>query len=333
VKHPWAIAVVLFIPTIGQVHVSPTHAAVPDGTFRAETELVALTVTVTDSRQQPIGNLTAADFVVLDEGVQQPVTFFAVGEVPLDLTLLVDASSSMRDKMDVAREAVRGLARKLRPDDRVSVVEFRDAVVERQEMTQDRKAVEAALDQMTAQGGTALYNALYVALTGVKEGTGPDGRVRRQSIVVLSDGEDTSSLVGYEDVLEKARRRGATIYSVSLRSPVSLGLARGRPDGLKALTEADYVMRSLARETGGQCFFPVETKELKAIYAAISTELGQQYAIGFTPRSGTRDGGWRRLNVRVPSHPEARLRTRSGYFAESTGRVALATARSSGRSH
>ena len=309
-------AVVLVVAPALAVAQTATDASPSNATFRAAVDMVALTVTVTDTDQHPVSGLNTSHFVVLEDGVEQPLSFVAASEVPLDLTLLVDASASMTDKMGLAREAVRGLARALRPDDRVSVVEFRDGLVQRQAMTSDRRLVDVALDRMTPEGGTALYTALYVALSGLRPPAAGHPDVRRQCIVVLSDGEDTSSLVGFEDVLEKARRRGVTVYAVALRSGAALVIARNRPDRLKALEEADFMMRSLARETGGQAFFPSSAEELGGIYAAISTELGQQYAIGYTPRNTARDGAWRRVLVRVPSHPRARLRTRTGYFAE-----------------
>ena len=87
-------------------------------------------------------------------------------------------------------------------------------------------------------------------------------------------------------------------------------------------------MRSLARETGGQCFFPATIQELADIYQAISSELGQQYALGYTPRNRTPDGAWRHVLVRLPLRPDARPRTRSGYFAQSAGRLLLSGFRS-----
>jgi Ca-activated chloride channel family protein len=316
VKFAGAIAACLLVPGV----------AAGQQTFRTATDLVALTVTVTDANQQHLGGLDASDFIVTEDGIEQPVSFVSVSELPLDLTLLVDASASMRDKLDTARTAVRGLTRALRPGDRASVVEFHDGLVQRQPLTPDRGAVEAALDRMTAGGGTALYTALYIALSGVEKPSSADAPLRRQCIVVLSDGEDTSSLLGYEDVLDRARRRGVTIYTVALRSPIEVALARNRPDDAKALAEADYAMRALAKETGGQAFFPTNVEALAGIYAAISTELGQQYAIGYTSRNTLRDGAWRRVIVRAPSYPRARLRTRAGYFAEPM-RIVRASAR------
>lgn len=317
-KYLCAALAVLLAPSSGAAQ-APAPAATASGahaTFRAATDLVALTVTVTGPDQQPVAGLDASDFVVLEDGVEQPLSFVSVSQVPLDLVLLVDASSSMSDKIAMAREAVRGLTRVLRPGDRVGLVEFRDGLVQRLPLTEDREAVHAALDRMTTRGGTALYNALYVSLSGLEKPAIGAASIRRQCIVVLSDGEDTSSLVGYDEVLEQARRRGVTVYAVALRSPVRVALARNRSDEMKALMEADYAMRTLARDTGGQAFFPAEVTELMNIYSVISSELGQQYAIGYTPSNTTRDGAWRRVLVRLPSRPGARLRTRAGYYAE-----------------
>jgi Ca-activated chloride channel family protein len=318
------LALVLSLPSVvsGQAVVQDTGSS---AVFRSATDLVALTVTVTDSRQQPIIGLNAGDFVVLEDGVPQNVSYFAAGEVPLDITLLVDGSASMRDKLDMAREAVKGLTRKLRPTDRISVVEFRDSVVQRQTMTEDRGAVESALNAIKAQGSTALYNAMYVALSEFRDRPATADQVRRQAIVVLSDGRDTKSLIAYEDVLEQARRRGVMVYVVALRSN-----APNRPNGRATgdLEEGDYAMQSLARETGGQCFFPSGVQQLTGIYQAISSELGQQYALGYTSQNRRVDGGWRRVLVQLPRRPDARPRARSGYFAEAVGRVLVSGLRS-----
>ena len=309
----------LLVPLTALAQARPSTEA-PGATFRASTEIVALNVTVTDGREQHVPGLVVDDFVVLEDGVEQPVAYFAVSQAPLDLTLLVDASASMVDKIDIARVAVRGLTSRLRPGDRAALIEFRDRVVHLQTMTEDRDAVERALDAITPQGDTALYNALYIALSRATSAAAALPRaaeaVRRQVLVVLSDGEDTSSLIGYEDVLECARRRGVTIYVVALRPTESLTALRARLNGRRSLAETDYAMRMLARETGGQSFFPSAVAELQAIYLGIAAELGQQYAIGYTPRDSARDGEWRRVQVRVPTHPGARPRTRSGYFAE-----------------
>ena len=284
-------------------------------TFTTGIDLVALSVTVTDAREKFVDGLQQDDFVVLEDGVRQPVSFFAAADVPLDLVLLVDGSASMADKAALAREAAGGLARSLRAGDRGAVIEFREGVRVTQPLTHDLGALGEALARITPGGGTALYTALYVALREFSPTRRPEAaQLRRRAIVVLSDGDDTSSLIGFDEVLDVARRSGVSIYTISVTSPAAL--ARELALGGRRQSNGGYAMRALARDTGGRAFFPAGASALKGIYGSIAEELRHQYAIGYVPSNGARDGEWRQVLVRVTDRPGARPRTRSGYFAE-----------------
>ncbi len=285
--------------------------------FRSDTNLVPLSVTVTDTNKQFVRGLTAADFDVFEDGVQQEVKFFEATDVPLDLVILLDTSSSMSDKMDVVHEAAIGFLRTLRGGDRGAVVAFADGVDIVQQLTTDKQILEEAVRRTTARGATSLYNAIYVSVKQFgRSAARPDGDIRRQAIAVLSDGEDTSSLVTFDDVLSLARRSEVSIYPIALQSKyasarmVSLGQRR-------QFSEAEYSMRMLAQETGAQAFFPLQVLELKGIYATIAQELSSQYSIAYAPTNMRPDGRLRRITVRVAGRPELRLRTRTGYIVES----------------
>ena len=295
-------------------------------TFRAGAELVALAVTVVDEGRSHVSGLTVSDFVVLEDGVEQPLSYFAASATPIDVTLLVDASASMGDKMAVVRDAVRGLTRSLREDDRAAIVEFRETTTERQAMTGDRAAIEAALDRVSPSGGTALYTALYVALSELRSAARSD-RLRRQAIVVLSDGEDTTSLVGSEDVLERARRSGVAVYAIALHTPTSKHGTMRPHGGGAPITRGEHALRRLAQETGGVAFFPSALRDLTGVYGVIAEELGRQYMIGYTPSGGAGEDAWRAVRVRLPSHPRARIRTRSGYYADDSPAFAVSRLR------
>ncbi len=287
-------------------------------TFSSGVELVALTVTVTDAQRRLIGNLTAQDFQVFEDGIQQPVTFFGLANVPLDLALLVDGSASMLDTLPMARRAAAGLLHSLRAVDRASLVEFRNTVRVSQALTSDVSKVDAAIGAMTASGGTSLYNALYVALREFQAQSRTDPEVRRRAIVVLSDGEDTGSLIGFDEVLDLARRSGVTIYTVALKSELQILRQRAQQNGRRYFSQADYAMRALADETGARAFFPDAAGDLQDVYDTVATELASQYALGYVPRNPIRNGAWRRLIVRVASAVQGvRPRTRTGYFADS----------------
>src|SRR5687768_4880529 len=156
--------------------------------FKSTTSLVALNVIVTDNKQQYASGLRAEDFEIYEDGVRQQVEFFATAEVPLDLILLIDSSSSMTDKVSAVHKAATGFIETMRAGDRAAVVSFADGVQVLQPLTGERELVRQAIDRTGAKGATALHNAIYVALKefGRPAAAGPD--VRRQAIAVLSDG-------------------------------------------------------------------------------------------------------------------------------------------------
>lgn len=286
-----------------------TVAQVPPPVFRSGAELVALSVAVLDRNQRFVRGLAATDFAVFEDGVQQDVSFFATSDVPLDLILLLDTSASMSDKMKSVHEAALGFLRTLRGQDRGAVVAFNDGVQVLQALTGDFPSLERAVRSTQSGGATALNNAIYVALKEFGRSARQSGEVRRQAIAVLSDGDDTCSLISFDDVLGEAKKSGVGIYTISLRMRLS-------PRQQGTFSTALYSMRTLAQETGAQAFFPGAIEDLSGVYAKIADELEHQYAIGYSPKNGRADGRFRRVIVQVVSRPELRLRARTGYFAE-----------------
>jgi Ca-activated chloride channel family protein len=140
-----------------------------------------------------------------------------------------------------------------------------------------------------------------------------NGDVRRQAIAVLSDGDDTASLVGYDDVLDLAKQSGITIYTITLKT--GSAVRHAATSGRRYFSQSEFAMKSLAQETGARAFFPTEIRELTGVYGMIAEELANQYAIGYSSKNPRRDGGFRRVIVRVAERPSARARTRSGYLA------------------
>ena len=294
---------------------SQQPAPAPQGTvFRSGANLVPLNVTVTDNSRQFVKGLTKADFSVFEDGVEQAVQFFEASETPLDLILLIDTSSSMSDKMDVVHEAAIGFLKTMKAGDRGAVVAFADGVDIIQPLTSDRAALEEGIQKTKARGATSLNNALYISLKQFGRGAQHQADVRRQAIAVLSDGEDTSSLVSFDDVLDLARKSGVGIYPIVLQSKYAA--TRNAAQGQRRyFSESEYSMRTLAQETGAQAFFPLQIFELKSIYAAIGQELSSQYSLAYSPANSRTDGRFRRITVRVDKHPELKLRTRTGYTA------------------
>jgi Ca-activated chloride channel homolog len=281
----------------------------PQVPFRAGVELVSLNVTVTDGTQKYVTDLTSEDFQVYEDGVKQEVTFFNKTNLPIALALLLDTSASMEAKLPTAQEAAIGFARKLRPQDLAEVIDFDSRVVVLQNFSNTLPDLEQAIHKTSAGGSTSLYNAVYIALKDLKKVVAKNTEeIRRQAIVVLSDGEDTSSLLPFEEVLDLAKRSETAIYSIGLRTPDGPGTTT------KGFKEAEFVLRQFSQETGGRAFFPNQLSDLASVYGQIADELSSQYTVGYTSRNPKRDGSWRRIVVRV-NRPNLTARTKLGYFA------------------
>ena len=283
-------------------------APAPQGpSFRAGVELVSLNVTVTEGARY-LTDLTQDDFSVFEDGVKQDVTFFNATHLPIALALLLDTSASMDTKLPTAQEAAIGFAKRLRPQDMAEVIDFDSRVVVLQNFTNSASDLEAAIRRTSAGGSTSMYNAVYIALKDLKKVMARNvEEIRRQAIVVLSDGEDTSSLLPFEEVLDLAKRSETAIYTFGLRENDSTS------SGSRLVREAEFVLRPLSQETGGRAFFPNHVGDLSGVYGQISDELSSQYTVGYTSKNNRRDGAWRRVVVRV-NRPSTIARTKQGYF-------------------
>jgi Ca-activated chloride channel family protein len=210
--------------------------------------------------------------------------------------------------MAVAQEAAVGFVRRLGPDDLAQVVDFDSHVSVVQPYTRDRNALERAIRGMLAGGSTSLYNALYEVMRAseYRDSSRIDDAIRRWAIVVLSDGEDTSSRLDYETVLDASRRSEFTVYAVGLRS-------REAAQAQGGFRESEFVLRTLSQETGGRVFFVDDSSQLARVYEQIAEELANQYIIGYTSKNPARDGKWRRIQLRV-TRPQVTARTKTGYF-------------------
>ena len=291
------------------VCVGEMHAA--DTTFHSGVDLVPLNVIVTDAHDKFVKGLNQSDFSVYEDGVQQDVAYFAAANVPLDLAILLDSSSSMSDKMSTVQDAAVGFASHLHDGDRVTVIGVKETARTLHPLDTDVKGACDAIRRAQASGGTALYNALYATIKQMqKVHATEDGDVRRQAIAVLTDGQDTASLVTADDLLGLAKQAAIAIYTITLKSPYPLmGLNATKYD-----EESDFAMKSLAVETGARAFFPTDISQLAGVYGMIADELANQYALAYTPKNIRLDGSYRHISVRV-AEPNVRTRTRAGYQA------------------
>ena len=278
----------------------------PQPAFRAGVDIVSLNVTVMDGTSRYLTDLEQAEFAVFEDGVKQEVTFFTRRPQPIALSLLLDSSASMEDKISTLQVAATNFVKRLKPNDLGQVIEFDSRVEIRQPFTGNQAELETAIGLTAAGGSTSLHNAIYIALKELKKVKAvSEEDVRRQALVVFSDGEDTSSLVSYDEVMDLAKRSETSIYAIALR---------GVDTQTKGFREAEYVMRTLAQETGGRAFFPAKIEDLAGVYSQIADELSSQYTIGYTSKNPRRDGAWRRVIVQV-ARPNAAPRAKRGYYA------------------
>jgi Ca-activated chloride channel family protein len=274
--------------------------------FRTTIDIVSLNVTVVDGENRYLTNLAQSDFSVFEDGVNQDIVFFTRRPQPIAMSLLLDSSASMENKLSTLQEAAANFVDRLGPNDLAQVIDFDSRVSIRQTFTSIQSDLEVAIRQGASGGSTSLHNAIYVSLKELgKIRALNEENVRRQALIVFSDGEDTSSLVSFEEVLDLAKRSETSIYTIALR---------GADTRTRGFHEAEFVMRQLAQETGGRSFFPGRIEDLDGVYTQIADELASQYTLGYTSKNPRTDGAFRRVIVQV-DREDATPRTKRGYYA------------------
>ena len=291
----------------------PALAQVPQRTptFEVGIEVINLNLSVTDNRSRYVTDLLAKDFAVFEDGIRQELSLFTHENLPISMAVLIDSSASMDEKLATAQAAATRFVRTLRPEDAAEIIQFNDRATVLQDFTADHTALEAAIRRTVAAGPTALHNALYIALKELGKQK-KAGQLRRLAIVLLTDGEDTASLVTDEQVLELARKTEINIYAIRLATDRAAD--RLRP----SFSQASYVLTALSRETGGQVFFPTSLNELETVYDRIAEELRTQYSVGYVSSNRRQDGKWRRIVVRVPERESITVRHKLGYYGPAT---------------
>jgi len=278
--------------------------------FGTGIEVINLNVSVTDARGRYITDLTKNDFAVFEDGVRQELSIFNHEDIPISLVLMIDTSASMDEKLPTARAAAIRFVGTLRPQDNAQVMQFNDRTTILQDFVADHAALDSAIGRTEAAGPTALHNALYVALKELEKQK--TQALRRRAIVLLSDGEDTASLVSDDQVLDLARKTEINIYAISLRP------RRMQDRNAVKFSQAAHLLTALTQDTGGQVHFPNSLSELDAVYDRIAEELRTQYSLGYVSNNGRRDGKWRRIVVRIPAREDIQVRHKLGYFAVAT---------------
>jgi Ca-activated chloride channel homolog len=305
----FATAFVL-VPFLAAAQAPPRPTPRPP-TFEVGIEVINLNVSITDARNRYVTDLLEKQFAVFEDGVRQELMLFSHENLPISLVLMMDYSASMDEKLKVAQDAAVGFVKTLTAQDLAEVVQFNDRRTVLQDFTSDHGLLEQAIRRTEASGPTALHNALYVSLKELdKQKSGR--QLRRRAVVLLSDGEDTASLVSDDQVLELARKTEIAIYAISLRP------GRSQDRNRLAFSQATHLLTTLSQETGGQVHFPNSLSELDLVYARVAEELRTQYTLGYVSSNKRRDGKWRRIVVRVPEREDLQVRHKIGYYAPRT---------------
>ena len=284
---------------------TPPEAAPADGqdsvfVFKKEVQEVVLRATVVDEQRRLITSLDRPAFKVFEDGVPQAITSFRRDDVPVAMGILIDNSGSMREKRDKVNHAVLDLFRASNPNDEIFVVNFSQDSYLDQDFTSDVNLLQQALQKVSAQGRTALYDAVVASAVHLN-----NNRIDRKVLLVITDGRDNAS----QETLQEASRRlqqenGPTLYAVGL---VSDELQKS---GIEAL-------QSLADSTGGVAFFPKGLDEVDEISRTVAHDIRSQYTIGYKSNNPKQGSEYRRIQVtaQAPGYRNLTVRTRSGYYA------------------
>ncbi len=279
----------------------PQRAVAQEQTIRAEVALVNLFFTAVDPKNRSVPNLKAEDFLVFEERQPQKIEYFSdlskENDVPLTVVLLIDTSGSVKDKLEyekkTAEEFFRSVLRKGK--DLACIIQFDSEVNLVQDFTDDVRKLVSALDTLEAGNSTALYDGVYLAVDEKLK-----GETGRKAIVVITDGEDTSSKIRKNEAIETAQKKDVIIYGIGVRGDFGTDFG---------------VLRKFAEETGGNFFSPrAKLAEIQAAFRSINEELQGQYSLAYVSTNKRRDGAFRPVEIRCKA-TGVRVRTRKGYYA------------------
>ena len=269
-------------------------------TFRSDTRLVVLNVSVFDPNGKILRDLPQTAFTVYENDEKQTLSTFRQEDVPISLGLIIDNSASMTDKRDRVASAALALVKASNPNDEVFIINFNERAVLAKEFTNNIKDLESALRGLDAKGETAMRDALLLGIEHLRHSGHRDKKV----VVVVTDGEDNSSVETQAHLVQVAQQNNVIIYAVGLlgaEEPQSAARAK------KQLTE-------LTEQTGGRAWYPNDVSEIANITPEIAHETRNQYVLAYTPTNLAADGSYRRIRVEV-NIPGAVVRTRAGYYA------------------
>ena len=275
--------------------------------IRVDTTLVLIPVAVTDPMSRFVTGLDRENFKVYEDKIEQQISQFSSEDAPLSVGIVFDSSGSMGAKLQRSRQAVAQFMKTANPQDEFFLVVFNDRPELVQSFTKETEEIQNRLTFTQAKGRTALLDGVYMAMSQMKKAHNP-----RKAILIISDGGDNSSRYTETEVRNAVREADVQIYAIGIFEPVS---ARGRTteelNGPGLLTE-------ISEQTGGRHFAVDNLAELPDVAAKIGIELRNEYVLGYSPKNVTRDGKYRRVQVKLVKTaglPPLKAMFRTGYYA------------------
>lgn len=292
----------------------------PVDVLRIDSDLVNLNVSVFNrATSNSAASLQPKDFAILDNGVPQEISFFAAGDAPFDLVLLLDLSGSTADKIGLIRKSSKRFVDASRPGDRIAIFTFAAEIKTVCLFTDDRAVLKRSIDEIESPiGGTNFWDALRFVLEHVANRSRAEGR--RSAIIVMTDGVDNalpgvygegSRATTFEQLVEAERRSDTIVVPVYLDTEREKA-ARSTPPAAFAIAREQ--LASLAEESGNPLYRAKNVKDLEGVYQQVIRDLGTVYSIGYRPTNRGRDGAWHNVKVQVVGRADLALRAKRGYY-------------------
>ena len=319
--------IVLASLTLAGIYLGQGRQTGPVTGLRVDVRLVNIVATVTDANGRYAGGMAADDFIVEEDGVPQKISHFSQDhDIPVSVGIVLDISGSMERKIRTAIDAVDGFIRTIHEDDDIFLMTFSSRPDLRQDFTSDRGRLSKALRSIQVTGGTAMYDALGMGLDKIRS-----GRHDKRAILLISDGEDTSSHLKFEETLQTIRKSELLVYCLGIEPPTfgersehvpftwPLPAAPSRNKTVSSRRDAVdmVVLNKFADNSGGRAFMLSDSWvghgiQIEKVLSQVADELRSQYTIGYYP-TASEDGRFHSLTVR--SRAGHRVRARTGYIA------------------
>ena len=297
-------AILLLLSWAASPQAAKPPANLPSGddvTFRADTRLVVLPISVADKNGKLVTDLKQNAFKVFENGVEQPIKIFKREDVPVSLGIIIDNSGSMKEKRQKVEIASLDMVKASNPQDEIFIVNFNDEAWLDVPMTSDIKAMQAGVERIDSRGGTAMRDAISMSIDYLKK----EGKRQKKVLLVITDGNDNASTINLEKLVSRAQQNEVLLFAIGLLNEEERHEAR----------IAKRALDTIARESGGLTFYPKGMADVDQIALQVAHEIRNQYTIAYSPTVPQMDGSFRQIKVTVngPGHPL--VRTRTGYYA------------------